>query len=82
MLQILNRRARKFESKTMRSDRIDLESDDTGAESPIWTTRPSGYSLAMMDSPDVSAGAGSESMTSKTELDEEMEIEWSMTDDL
>lgn len=82
MLQILNRRARKFESKTMRSDRIDLESDDTEAEPPLWTTRPGGYGLAMMDSPDVSAGAESESMTSKTELGEETETEWSMMDDL
>lgn len=81
MLQILNRRARKCESKTMRSDRIDPESDDTGVESPLWTTRPSGYFFTMMDSPDVSAGTGSESMASKTELDEETETEWSMTDD-
>lgn len=81
MLQSLNQRARKFESKMVRPNRSDPESNDTESESPPWTTRPSGYALAMTNSRDESAGARSESATPKAEFSEETGTEWSEMDD-
>lgn len=85
MLQSLIRRAGKFGSRTVQSNRSDAESNDSEAESPHWTTRPDGYlgyALEMTDSTDESAGATSRSASLKAELSEETGTEWSTMDEL
>lgn len=81
MQQILNRRTRKFESKTVQSNSFNAESDDSEEKSPHWTTEPNDYAFSMMVSEDESAGARSKSASVKVESDEEMEIKLSTMDD-